>query len=47
MLKVKQQMEAEQALELEKQRLVEDQTNTEKQKQLIEIQQAQANVQAQ
>jgi hypothetical protein len=40
-------MEAEQALELEKQRLVEDQTNTEKQKQLMEIQQAQANVQAQ
>jgi len=29
MLKVKQQMEAEQALELEKQRLVEDQSNSE------------------
>jgi len=31
-------MEAEQALELEKQRLLEDQTNSEKQKQLFEAQ---------
>lgn len=40
-------MEAEQALELEKQKLLEEQTQQEKQKQLAEIQQATVTAQAQ